>query len=214
MTDWPCLANTTTVALSLDGNRLVADVIIDPDPLNALYLEPDGLAVKYGSGQSGCICRQSAESIASPAGTPTWGTVKWDTGGTAGAGRVVQAPLLNANVAGLWEVGCTIGLNSGATACHALLVIQANVAGTGIVDVAYDKQQSQGTFAGTTTETMQLNAVGLIECAAGTTFQTSVEHTFGAPLPILPSSSPSVGAVAGAAEAGGCNFWATLLRPF
>lgn len=212
MTDWPCIADTDSVALSIDGDRLVATAIIDPDPTNAMYVRADGLAVPYGTGQSACICRPSAENIAT-ASTPTWNTVKWDTGGVSGPGTIAVLPVLVSNAAGLWAVGATVGFNTAAAVGQVQMTVVGTLGGVS-TNIAVDSQTSTAVFSGNTTETLQLNAMGYIECSVGMTFTVSIAHNFGGTIPLLPSSQPAGGAVAGAAESGGANFWATLVRPY
>lgn len=195
MTDYPCLADTESVALAIDGTTLVPTLNVDPDPSNALSLHPNGLYAP-SSVMAGTRIYALVPQAVGAGAQITFGNMRWQSSNASWTGSTIVP-----QVSGLWLFGACINLDTAAGAFSATAFLLGIGATT--VTLGADTAASVNTFTAspTTVETIALNPCGMANLEAGVAVQCNLQH----------NSGPSLNTVI--VEAAGVEMWGHLLRP-
>lgn len=196
MTDYPCLADTASIDLTLPDAYLTPNLNIDPDASNALELRDSGLYAPPSAMPSTRIFQIASQAVGSGAQI-TFASMRWQSSNASWGGSNITV-----QVSGLWLFGASVQFSTGATAGSIWLNI-VPTAGT-LVLIASDTANSTGATAYglASPQTHGLNPSGMAYLSAGTAVGVYCPHTF----------AGSINTVV--MEACGAEFWACLVRPY
>jgi hypothetical protein len=214
MTSFPCIKDTSSIALTLGALGLTADAILDPDSTNALRIDPGlGIALPIGPVHSARVCNSVAQNCTT-ADPLAWDTFRWDTTGNI-LGGIVNG-VFKIDSPGLWMFGASVTFNVGASV--GTVAVSINVAINGVLNVmfAIDGSGTQFAYApfDTNTGTITCNPCGFLRATLSDSIIFNVTHDFGGTIPTVASSSPATGAVAGTNEMAGSEFWCVQMADF
>lgn len=203
MTNYPCVADTDSIALVVAGS-LHGDLILDDDLSNALLIDgARGLGVPFGVVEAGRAFRSGPENITtgdtlSPSG------LRFDTTN----GQICSGSAIATSRNGIWLIGGSFAFNTAAAVGQVVATLKCNTTVVGI-----DSGSSPAAFGGAlTSETIALNPCGIIQAPSGAGITVTITHNFGGTIPTVGSTNPPTTATVGALESGGMEWWAVLLE--